>query len=52
MVATILMMAERLDLTCLAEGVETLGEQSSLAQLRCRCAQGFGIAKPMPFRQK
>lgn len=51
MVATILMMAERLDLTCLAEGVETLGEQSSLAQLRCRYAQGFGIAKRMPFQQ-
>ena len=51
MVATILMMAERLDLTCLAEGVETLGEQSILAQLGCRYVQGFGIAKPMPFEQ-
>lgn len=51
MVATILMMAERLDLSCLAEGVETLGEQSILAQLGCRYVQGFGIAKPMPFQQ-
>jgi len=49
MIATILMMAERLDLTCLAEGVETLGEQSILGQLGCRYVQGFGIAKPMPF---
>lgn len=49
MVATILMMAERLDLNCLAEGVETLGEQSILAQLGCGYVQGFGIAKPMPF---
>ena len=31
MVATILMMADRLELSCLAEGVETLGEQSILA---------------------
>lgn len=51
MVATILMMAERLDLACLAEGVETLGEQSILAQLGCRYVQGFGIAKPMPLDQ-
>jgi diguanylate cyclase len=51
MVATILMMAERLDLACLAEGVETLGEQSILAQLGCRYVQGYGIAKPMPLDQ-
>lgn len=49
MVATILMMAERLDLACLAEGIETLGEQSILAQLGCRYVQGYGIAKPMPL---
>ena len=51
MVATILMMADRLGLTCLAEGVETLGEHAILAQLGCRYVQGFGIAKPMPFEQ-
>ena len=51
MVATNLMMAERLDLTCLTEGVETLGEQSILAQLGCRYVQGFGIAKPIPLEQ-
>ena len=51
MVATILMMADRLDLSCLAEGVETLGEQSILAQLGCRYVQGFGIGKPMAFEQ-
>lgn len=49
MVATILMMADRLGLSCLAEGVETLGEHTILAQLGCKYVQGFGIAKPMPF---
>lgn len=49
MVATILMMAERLGLSSLAEGVETLGEHTILAQLGCRYVQGFGIARPMPF---
>ncbi|MGH1577765.1 EAL domain-containing protein [Planktotalea sp.] len=51
MVATILMMADRLGLSCLAEGVETLGEHTILAQLGCRYVQGFGIAKPMPIEQ-
>lgn len=51
MVSTILMMADRLGLTCLAEGVETLGEHAILAQLGCKFVQGFGIAKPMPFDQ-
>jgi EAL domain-containing protein (putative c-di-GMP-specific phosphodiesterase class I) len=51
MVATILMMADRLGLTCLAEGVETLGEHTILAQLGCRYVQGFGIAKPMPMEE-
>lgn len=49
MVSTIMMMAERLGLRCLAEGVETLGEHAILAQLGCTYVQGFGIAKPMPF---
>ncbi len=49
MVGTILMMADRLGLSCLAEGVETLGEHTILAQLGCSYVQGFGIAKPMPF---
>lgn len=51
MVATILMMADRMGLSCLAEGVETLGEHTILAQLGCRYVQGFGIARPMPFEE-
>jgi EAL domain-containing protein (putative c-di-GMP-specific phosphodiesterase class I) len=49
MVAAILTMAERLDLDTLAEGVETIGEHSMLAQLGCGHIQGFGLARPMPF---
>ncbi|MEC7965158.1 MAG: EAL domain-containing protein, partial [Pseudomonadota bacterium] len=44
----ILSMAEQLDLDSLAEGVETPGEHSMLAQLGCRHVQGFGLARPMP----
>jgi diguanylate cyclase (GGDEF)-like protein len=49
MVAAILTMAQQLGVESLAEGVETLGEHSILAQLGCNHVQGFGIARPMPF---
>lgn len=49
MVAAILTMAERLDLETLAEGVESVGEHTMLAQLGCGHVQGFGIGQPMPF---
>ena len=51
MLATILMMAERLELETLAEGVEDPGEHHMLAQLGCGHVQGYGIARPMPFDQ-
>ncbi|MDF1804420.1 GGDEF domain-containing phosphodiesterase [Thalassovita sp.] len=51
MVAAILSMAERLGLETLAEGVESAGEHTLLAQLGCGFVQGFGIARPMPFDQ-
>ncbi len=49
MIAAIVRMAECLDISALAEGVETLAEQSMLAQLGCRYIQGYGLARPMPF---
>lgn len=51
MVNAILTMADRLDLSTVAEGVETVGEHAMLAQLGCGHVQGFGIARPMPFVQ-
>jgi len=49
MVSAILLMAERLELDTLAEGVETAGEHAMLAQLGCGHVQGFGIGRPMAF---
>jgi len=49
MVSAILLMAERLGLDTLAEGVETAGEHTMLAQLGCGHVQGFGLGRPMPF---
>ncbi|MBF9028838.1 EAL domain-containing protein [Rhodobacterales bacterium HKCCE3408] len=51
MVAAILALAEHLGVETLAEGVETSGEHSILAQLGCGHVQGFGIARPMPFEE-
>ena len=51
MVSAILSMAEQLGLETLAEGVETSGEHTMLAQLGCAHVQGFGIARPMPFAE-
>ncbi len=49
MISAILTMAERLNLSTLAEGIETPGEHAIVAQLGCGSVQGFGIARPMPF---
>lgn len=48
-VAAVLSMAERLGMETVAEGVETPGEHTMLAQLGCGHVQGFGIARPMPI---
>ncbi|QBY02391.1 phosphodiesterase [Rhodophyticola sp. CCM32] len=49
MVSAILSLADHLGVDTLAEGVETTGEHSMLAQLGCGHVQGFGLARPMPF---
>lgn len=49
MVSAILTMAEQLDLDTVAEGVETAGEHSMLAQLGCKHVQGYAFGRPMPF---
>ncbi len=51
MIRAILTLAEKLDIETLAEGVETVGEHSLLAQLGCAYVQGYGIGRPMPFEQ-
>lgn len=48
-VSAILALAQHLGVETLAEGVETPGEHSILAQLGCGAVQGFGLARPMPF---
>lgn len=47
LVAALISMAEGLGLETLAEGVQTIGEHSMLAQLGCQHVQGKAIAAPM-----
>lgn len=50
-VAGIVMLCEQLGLETVAEGVETPGERSALAQLGCTHLQGYGIARPMVIEE-
>jgi len=43
-----LSLARAMEVTCIAEGVESEAERVGLAELGCDLVQGFGIARPMP----
>jgi diguanylate cyclase (GGDEF)-like protein/PAS domain S-box-containing protein len=47
----VLGLAEAFRRQVIAEGVETVDHGLMLLQLGCDCAQGYGIAKPMPARE-
>ncbi len=47
MLATILMMADRLGVATLVEGVETRDEIQTVKSLGCALMQGFGLGRPM-----
>ena len=48
LVAAILAMADALDLSVTAEGIETPEQLAHLKRLQCRRAQGYYLARPMP----
>ncbi len=50
MISAILTMAAQLGVDVLAEGVETPGEYSTVAQLGCGHVQGYAVARPMSAR--
>ncbi len=49
--ASAVRIGEQLELTTVAEGVETAEELNTLRKLGCLQVQGYLIAKPMPFNQ-
>jgi EAL domain-containing protein (putative c-di-GMP-specific phosphodiesterase class I) len=50
-VAAVAQMARALEMTVIAEGVETEGQLTCLRELGCHFAQGFFFARPMPADQ-
>ncbi|CAN5700710.1 hypothetical protein BH10ACT10_BH10ACT10_02770 [soil metagenome] len=48
--ATVLGLADALDLTVVAEGIETSEQRETLLGLGCRFGQGFLMGRPMPER--
>ena len=44
---SIITLAHRLNITVVAEGVETLSDVRSLTEMKCDVSQGFFFAKPM-----
>jgi diguanylate cyclase (GGDEF)-like protein len=47
----LLQMAQRLEITALAEGIETEAQLAWLRARGCKFGQGYLVAKPMPFRE-
>jgi EAL domain-containing protein (putative c-di-GMP-specific phosphodiesterase class I) len=45
---TVLRLGRMMNLTTIAEGVESTGQADELAELGCRQAQGYLFARPMP----
>jgi EAL domain-containing protein (putative c-di-GMP-specific phosphodiesterase class I) len=50
-VASIVQLAQEIDATCIAEGVETEGQRDALLRHGCTLAQGFLFARPVPANE-
>jgi EAL domain-containing protein (putative c-di-GMP-specific phosphodiesterase class I) len=50
-VTAVVMLAETLQITTVAEGVETEGQLEKLRNQGCTLIQGYLFAKPMPARE-
>ncbi len=44
-------LAKRLNMKCIAEGVETQEQLDYLSQLKCRDIQGYFYSRPLPFEE-
>ncbi|HEX8552952.1 MAG TPA: EAL domain-containing protein [Abditibacteriaceae bacterium] len=50
-VRTILLLARNLDMSVIAEGIETASQFSLLRALGCDCGQGYLFSRPLPVEQ-
>lgn len=51
LVSSIINMAKGLNMTVVAEGIETVQQQDLLASLGCQYGQGYLISKPLPIEE-
>ena len=51
MLAAVVLLAQRLNLDTIAEGIETDAELRVVQKLGCGHGQGYGIGRPMPLEQ-
>ena len=51
MLAAVVLLAQRLNLDTIAEGIETDAELGVVQKLGCGHAQGYGVGRPMPLDQ-
>ena len=51
MLAAVVLLAQRLNLDTIAEGIETNAELRVVQKLGCSHGQGYGIGRPMPLEQ-
>ena len=51
MLAAVVLLAQRLNLDTIAEGIETDAELRVVQKLGCGHGQGYGISRPMPLEQ-
>lgn len=49
LIETILLMAQRLEIDVVAEGIETRVQLEFLRKFGCRCGQGYFLGRPMPM---
>lgn len=51
MIQNIIAIGKNLDMSVLAEGVETVEQEAMLKSFECDCFQGYYYSKPLPFEE-
>ncbi len=51
MIEAVIMMADALELSVVAEGIETAEQLAILRGLGCTCGQGYHFSRPLPVEE-
>jgi EAL domain-containing protein (putative c-di-GMP-specific phosphodiesterase class I) len=50
-IESVILLAKRLNMTCVAEGVETEEQALDLKKMGCDKLQGYWLGKPLPAKE-